>query len=419
MAVEHRSVTLSSGIRVHADIDDSAVTAAMGIFVDTGGRDEPSSLMGVSHFLEHMLFKGSASRTAEEVNREFDAIGANHNAFTSLEMTAYYAACLPEHFQRATQLVADLFRPALRDADVEEERGVILEEIAMYDDDPSSVLYDALMEAAFPGQSIGHRVLGVPATVRALSPTELRTYFHDRYAATNTVFAAAGRVDMDRFARAVEDETADWPRHLVGRTASRGTRATMEAGRLPMSTSKAHRGYLQSIWPSPDQQDDDRYAIALACYILGGADHSRLEWSLVDRGIAEAVSCGAMPMDGIGLGMVGAVCDPDRLGGVESIIDAEAARLPDTLTEEELAQAKAKLRTAMVFAGERPAGRMQGIGRSVITLGRHVPIEETLARYAALTCDDIKAALARWPCRARYVGTMVPAAAAAPEGSLS
>lgn len=410
MGFEHRSATLDNGIRIHAELDPSASTAAVGIFVSTGARDEPAELMGVSHFLEHMLFKGSATRDAESVNRAFDEIGAHHNAFTSLEMTAYYASCLPEHILRATRLVADLFRPALRAADVEEERGVILEEIAMYDDDPTSVLYEAMIEAAYPRQSLGHRVLGLPQTVRGLTPGHLRDYFTGRYAASNTVVAAAGRIDMDSLVRAVEEETESWPRVAPLRLA---TSANMASGRLPLTSDKANRGYLYSCWPSPSQLDEDRYAIALACYILGGSEHARLEWALVQPGIAESVSCGASPMDGTGLAIVGAVCDPERLPEVESIIRSESERLGDTLTEDEVVQAKAKVRTGAVFAGERPAGRMQSLGRLVTATNIYTSLEAEVARYNALTIQEIQAALQRWPLTPRFVATMTPSAPSA------
>ena len=158
------------------------------------------------------MFKGSAHRGAEEVNRDFDLIGANHNAFTSSEMTAYHASVLPEHIPRATELVADLFRPALRDADFDEEKGVILEEIAMYADDPSWTLYEASLCAYFGSHPLAYPVLGTPESIKAMRRDDLATYFRQHYAASNTVVSAAGRIDFDAFVQKVESETRDWPK---------------------------------------------------------------------------------------------------------------------------------------------------------------------------------------------------------------
>ena len=140
-----RSATLSNGLVILGEVDAAAHTAAAGFFVRTGARDEPTPLMGVSHFLEHMMFKGSDRRTAFQVNEDFDRIGASHNAFTSGEMTCFHAHVLPEHLPAAVDMLADILRPALRQADFDEEKGVILEEIAMYEDNPFMALYERMM----------------------------------------------------------------------------------------------------------------------------------------------------------------------------------------------------------------------------------------------------------------------------------
>ncbi len=381
------------------------MTAAVGFFVGTGARDEPRSLMGVSHFLEHMLFKGSATRNAEQVNRDFDAIGAKHNAFTSLEVTAYHASCLPEHLGRATELVADLFRPSLRESDVDEERGVILEEIAMYDDDPHSVLYESTMESYFGDVPLGHRVLGVPETIRPMLASDLRSYFTTHYAASNGVIAAAGKLDFEKLVAHVERETADWPHTAPSRDA---TPVPSLQGRLSLTSKKARRGYLLMAWPAPAQDDDTRRAASIAAFILGGSDNSRLDWALVDKGIAENVSCGVMPMDGTGVALADATCDPARLPEVESLIRDEANRLRDTLSEGELLRAKARVNTAAVFAGERPSGRMKRMGRHVAALGTYASLDEEVAKIDALTLQDLRDVLNHWPMQPCCVGTMVP-----------
>ena len=164
MAVNFQKHTLPNGLTVLAEVAPEAHTAAVGFFVKAGARDETGELMGVSHFLEHMMFKGTARRTADDVNREFDEIGADYNAFTSHEQTVYYAHVLPEFLPRAVDLLGDMLRPALRTDDFDMEKNVILEEIGMYDDRPEWVLQDRLLEEYFRGHPLGYRVLRTRAS---------------------------------------------------------------------------------------------------------------------------------------------------------------------------------------------------------------------------------------------------------------
>lgn len=175
--VQFRSARLPNGLEIQAEVDPQAHTAALGFFVRTGARDEPGELMGVSHFLEHMMFKGSETRNAEQVNRDFDDLGANHNAFTTGELTAYYAHVLPERTNAALGILADILQPALRAKDFDEEKGVIIEEIAMYADQPFWVGYERMMEELYRGHPLSHRVLGTKATVSALSRDQMADYF--------------------------------------------------------------------------------------------------------------------------------------------------------------------------------------------------------------------------------------------------
>ena len=187
MAFDFRHATLENGLTVIAETSTDAHTAAVGFFVKTGARDEPRELMGVSHFLEHMAFKGSERRDADAVNRDFDRIGASHNAFTTGELTAFHAHVLPEKLGDATEIIADILRPSLRQADFDEEKGVILEEIAMYDDNPFWRLWESANERYFGAHPLGHRVLGTRETVTALTRDQMQAYFDRRYSASNTV----------------------------------------------------------------------------------------------------------------------------------------------------------------------------------------------------------------------------------------
>ncbi len=223
------SHVLENGLEIVAECNGEAHSTALGFFVRTGARDETAAVAGVSHFLEHMIFKGTPSRTAEQVNREFDEMGAHYNAFTSEENTVYYAAVLPEHQDRAVALLGDMLRPSLRQEDFDTEKQVILEEIRMYEDQPPFGADDKCRAAFFGDHPLGHSVLGTAASVGALSVAEMRAYFQRRYSPENITLAAAGRIDFDGLVAAAAAACGHWQR---GNDARAG-RAGPAAVRLP------------------------------------------------------------------------------------------------------------------------------------------------------------------------------------------
>jgi len=196
MPITFEHATLDNGLTIIAEVDPDAHTSAAGFFVKTGARDEASEVMGVSHFLEHMMFKGTLKRSADDVNREFDEIGASFNAYTSHEMTVFYASVLPERLDTAVDILSDIMRPALREEDFSTEKNVILEEIAMYKDSPFWVLYEQVMQEHYEPHPLAHRVLGTGDTVTNLQRDQMKTYFDHRYSADNTAVALAGNLDF-------------------------------------------------------------------------------------------------------------------------------------------------------------------------------------------------------------------------------
>src|ERR1700737_4023699 len=183
---------MDNGLRVIAETNPPARSVALGFFVRTGSRDETADVSGVTHFLEHMVFKGTPRRTALDVNRDFDNIGAHYNAFTSEENTFFYAAILPESLPQAVDILADILRPSLRDDDFDMEKKVIIEEIGMYEDQPMWSAYDHAKKTFFADHPLGHSVLGTPASITALTRDQMQGYFDKRYVAANITVAAAG-----------------------------------------------------------------------------------------------------------------------------------------------------------------------------------------------------------------------------------
>src|SRR5689334_9504462 len=203
---------LPNGLDIVAEENPDSHSFAAGLFVKTGARDEDANVNGVSHFLEHMMFKGSDKYTWEDVNRIFDEIGARYNAFTSQEMTAYYANVLPEFTERTIEHLAHLLRPAIRNEDFTTEKNVILEEIAMYLDDPGHRLYEKVMESHFANHPLSLSVLGSADSIKKLERDQMANYFKSRYGPGNMVLSVTGRLDFDEVVRLAEKYCGDWPR---------------------------------------------------------------------------------------------------------------------------------------------------------------------------------------------------------------
>lgn len=406
MPVTYHERTLSTGLTVIAETDPHAHTAAMGFFVRTGARDEAPALMGVSHFLEHMMFKGSDRRTSDDVNREFDALGARSNAYTSSELTAFHAAVLPEHLAGAADILADMMRPALRDDDFNTERGVILEEIAMYKDDPGWVLYERLLEEHYEGHPLAHRVLGTPETINAMTPAQMRAYFRERYSADNTVVALAGRLDFDAMSDLIDRLCSSWTRTGAERAPTR----PIPPGRsFELRDAKVTRGYRMMLSTGPGMNDDARYAAWMAAQLLGGPDNSRLHWALVEPGIAEEAEAGLDPRDGLGDQRLSLTCDPERLEEATATMLAEVESLPQHVTPEDLERIKAKVATGVTLAGERPEGRMHRLGRLWAYGQGYTSLEDELARINRVSVHDVLSVIEQHPWTPQTTGTLLPA----------
>src|ERR1043165_9030752 len=209
---------LKNGLDIIAEINPDSHSFAAGFFVKTGSRDESAQINGVSHFLEHMMFKGSTKYTWEDVNRIFDEIGARYNAFTTQEMTAYYANVLPEFTERAIEHLSHLLRPAIRVEDFTTEKKVILEEIAMYLDDPGHRLWEKLMEIHFGNHPLSQSVLGSSASIQKLQRDQMAEYFQRRYGPGNMVLSVTGRLDFNEIVALAEKYCGSWPRVQAPRT---------------------------------------------------------------------------------------------------------------------------------------------------------------------------------------------------------
>lgn len=394
MTVTFHHTTLPNGLTILAETDPQAHTVAVGFFVRTGARDEDPALMGVSHFLEHMLFKGTDRRTAEDINREFDRIGANYNAFTSHETTVFFAQVLPEFLPQALDILADMMRPALRPEDFELERQVILEEIGMCEDRPTWQLQDRLREQFFDSHPLGYRILGTRQTISQLTVQQMRDYHRQRYSSDNILVAAAGRLDFSSLAQNLARLTESWQPSGFRRSYPP---LNWTPRQILDTQTKLTRHYLAAACPAPSAQDDLRYAASVLAAILGDGDSSRLHWALVENGLADEASLSFEPQDRCGLFVASASCDPDRRHKVRDILLETLARYRSSIDPEEIQRTKHRLATNLVLQGELPMGRMTSLGGTWLYLGRYRSLEQELASLMAVDRSQIQSLLDRWP----------------------
>jgi predicted Zn-dependent peptidase len=406
-AVQFKQTRLENGLTIVAEINSEAKSVALGYFVKTGSRDESDEVAGVSHFLEHMLFKGSDKRDGLQVGLEFDQMGAQTNAYTSEEATVYYGAVLPEFTPKLLELWTDLMRPALRQEDFDTEKGVILEEIEMYLDQPSSMLFDWAKEKFFNRHPLGNSVLGTEQTITDLRLEQMRHYHIQRYAPSNLVLALAGKVDWEATLEQLRNLTADWQDYSVGRSyPSLEPRLGEHRQPYPQATQV----YMVLLAPGVSAQDPRRYAASLLMNILGEEGNSRLHWALADKGLVESVSAGIDDSDRAGMFYVYAQTDPANEEDVKRVIRAELELFEaHGVTQSELDRAKNKLATALVFAGETPMQRLMSLGNSYLNRQSYEPLSETATKIAAVGLEEVNALLADKPFSRSFLYSLVPA----------
>ena len=373
----------------------AAYSTALGFFVNTGARDETDEVSGVSHFLEHMVFKGTPSRSADDVNREFDEMGADYNAFTNDEKTVYYAAVLPE-FQTATvELLADILRPSLREDDFNTEKQVILEEIKMYDDQPPFGVDDKCRAAFFGNHPLARSVLGTEASVGGLRVDQMRQYFSRRYAPGNIVLVGSGQIDFDQLCQTAQKQCGNWQKIPAGREVPP---AKTNTGFHLLQKDTAVQEYALMMSPAPSATADERYAAKLLESVLGDDSGSRLYWELVDPGLAEHCSLHYDDYLGAGMFLTYLSCDPEFAAeNLERIRQVYRQAADDGITQAELDQAKSKINSQVVLASERPASRLFSVGLNWVQRHEYRSVRQVLDSYDAVTLADLAAVQKNYP----------------------
>jgi predicted Zn-dependent peptidase len=384
-----RLSVLGSGVRVASDPMAHTQSVAIACFVGVGSRDEPGELAGASHFLEHLLFKGTVHRAAREINRSIDAIGGDFNAYTVRESTVFYVRVPATHVEFATDLLCEVIRrPRFDPGDVEIERNVILGELDGALDSPDDVVFMNLAEAMFLGHPLGRETLGDPDTLERMTTDEIAG-FHERwYRPSNLVFAAAGAVDHDRVAAIVD-------RHFD--ESEPGSRPERIAPTITMQpridvVRPIEQVHLALGWRGVTSLDPDRVPLGILNHALGDGPSSRLHEEIRERrGLAYSVSSMAASNLDAGTQTVYCATAPEHLSSVQKIVDETIeAIVSEGIDDEELSVAKGYLSGSMLMALEDSSSRMSRLGSAVLTHGRAIPIAESLAAVEAVGHDDVR-----------------------------
>jgi len=384
---------LANGLTILGEVNPSNVSAAIGFFVKTGARDETEIESGVSHFLEHMMFKGTKTRSAMDINFQLGNLGAQANAFTSEENTVYYAGVLPEHFSAMQELLTDMLRPALDPDDFATEKKVILEEIALYQDRPHFYLFEKAFKDYFGDHPAGNSVLGSHASVSALTREQMKLYFDRRYSPSNMVLAATGNFSWDRFVADAESLCGHWENYAVGRATSRYHGKVVQECYTRKNLSHAH---AILIAPGAAAQDFERYSLSLLSTVLGDSSGSRMYWSLIHKGLADSASVDSDERDGAGCFLAYVSSTPEQLDQVIGIARGILST-PLDFSEDDLERAKAKVISRIVLDGELPMGRLMALGLEWNYRRENTPLSEVISRVKAVQKRDIERTLEKFP----------------------
>jgi len=405
---------LDNGLEIIAEVTDGALSTSVGFFVRTGARDESDDLWGASHFLEHMVFKGTADLSADEINRRFDWMGASANAFTSEEDTVYHAAVLPSQQHEAVDLLARMMRPALRDTDFNTEKLVILEEIRMYDDQPPFGADDRCRSVFFGQHPLARSVLGTVESIQALPVEAMREYHRRRYSPGNIVLTATGAVDFAALVESAKRLCGGWePGDTPDRRQPAAALSRDHVEYIVRPTATLEYAVRMSAGPAGD--DNDRFAAKLLAVALGDDSGSRLYWSLVDSGEAEHASCHHHDFLDSGLMITQLSCDATEVAPLLSrIIDVYRDAATGGISPKEFAQARNKLAGRVVLEGERPRRRLFHVGLEWAHGGVYRSVADNLRIVEELSVDDLERVLARWPLDGPGVTVLAGPAGAEP-----
>jgi predicted Zn-dependent peptidase len=380
---------LPSGLAVVTDAMPHLETASLGVWVGSGSRFEETDEHGISHLLEHMAFKGTSRRTAREIVETIEAVGGDLNAGTGVEVTAYYARVLKADVPLALDVLSDILTdPAFDPEELSREQNVIVQEIGAAEDTPDDIVFDHLQSTAFPDQAVGRSILGTPATVRSLTGRKLRGYLSRTYRAPDMVIAAAGAIDHAEVLAEAERRFAKFN----GASAPPPVPARFRGGSR-IEARDLEQVHVAMALEGVPQRHPDLYSLHVFTNIVGGGMSSRLFQEVREvRGLCYAVYAFHSPYADTGLfGLYAGTDHVDAPELMRVVID-QIQNAAETLTEAEVARAKAQMKAGILIALESSSARAEQLARQLITHGRPVPVEEIVAKVDAVTVESARAA---------------------------
>ena len=384
-----KQTTLDNGLTIISERMEHVRSASVGIWVRSGSRHEAASLNGISHFIEHTLFKGTRNRTSREIAVESDAIGGHVDAFTSREVASYYVKVLDEHLPRAFDLLADLVTsPLFADEELDRERNVVTEEIKMVEDTPDDLVHEVFVANFWPDHPLGRSILGTVDTLATFNHDAVTNYFSDVYAPRNLVVAGAGNLDHDRFV----DMVGHYLSGLKDRPVNLKASAPLHASRRIILDKDLEQAHLLLGTCCPSMTSADRYTVHVLNVILGGGMSSRLFQTIrEERGLAYAVYSGVNAYTDAGYLSVYAATSPAQLTDVIKLSIEEFNKLKqEPVSELELQRAKDQLKVSIMLSLESTSARMSNLARQEIFFGRQFTLDEILQRIDNVTIADVQ-----------------------------
>jgi predicted Zn-dependent peptidase len=401
-----RVTRLPSGLLVATETMKHVETVSLGAYVAAGTRNETAMENGVSHFLEHMAFKGTHSRSAAQIAEEIENVGGHINAYTAREQTAYYVKLLKEDLALGADILGDILcHSSFEPEEFERERGVILQEIGQANDTPDDIIFDHFQETAFPAQPMGRPVLGTEALIRDMSRATLMNYMQTHYAASNVVVTAAGKLEHEQVVELAARHFADLPSQPMH---------TPEKGRYLGGEFRENREldqvHIALGFPGPGYADSDYYPALLLSTLLGGGMSSRLFQEIREkRGLVYSIYSFASPFLDCGLFGIYAGTGESEAAELIPIALAELDRVQHDVTLIELNRARAQVKASLLMSLESTGSRCEQIARQLQVFGRVIPVSETVAKLEAVTTEAVMAAAARIFRAAPTLTTMGPA----------
>ena len=385
---------LDSGIRILTERMPEVRSVALGAWVGAGSRDEQPELSGATHFLEHLLFKGTSTRSAKDIAEAFDAVGGDVNAFTAKEFTCFYARTLDADLEMSVEIIADMLQHSLiREEDVAAERQVVLEEISMHEDAPDDIVHDIFTETIWGEHPLGRRVQGRSETIAAMGRDEVEAYWRLHYKPGNLVVAAAGSVDHAEVVEGVEKAFRDAPSGQR-RPARTGDEAPPLYGRATVLERPIEQSHLVFGSSGVPRNDPRRWAFGVLNTVVGGGMSSRLFQEIREkRGLVYSVYSGHSAFAEAGLFAIYAATGPERVREVLSLIREQIDDvLANGITSEELERGKGHMKGSIVLGLEDTSSRMSRLGKGELCHGEILQPDEMIARIDAVTLEDVKSA---------------------------